>query len=40
MRTPRAFASSLRATAQPSLFDRTITGTFVRDVSKTRSALT
>ena len=37
MRMPSALASLVRAMAQPSLFDSTITGTLARRASKTRS---
>ncbi|GLI99022.1 hypothetical protein Sbs19_28400 [Sphingobium sp. BS19] len=40
IRTWSAFASSLRATAHPSLLDRTMTGTLCRLGSNSRSALT
>jgi hypothetical protein len=34
---PSAFASAVRVMAQPSLFERTMTGTFLSAGSKTRS---
>jgi hypothetical protein len=40
MRTPKALASFERDTAQPSLLDKTTTGTFFKSGRNTRSQLT